>query len=140
MRRDGKMAHQQSNSVTKQSDLQDSKGRFKKGNTPPAGFNVNPENRHNGAWKKEDTPRYKLEQMMKMSEEELVTVYQDTKAPLFERKLARAIKDGNWREIESMINQVYGKPKESVDVTSQGESINPISQLTLDELRKLAGS
>lgn len=117
----------------------DEKGRII-GGTPPAGFNVNPQNRHNGAWKKEDTPRYKLEQMMKMSEEELVTVYQDTKAPLFERKLARAIKDGNWREIESMINQVYGKPKESVDVTSQGESINPISQLTLDELRKLAGS
>lgn len=37
------------NSDRKQTDLQDEKGRFKKGNTPPAGFNANPQNRHNGA-------------------------------------------------------------------------------------------
>lgn len=71
--------------------------------------NGNP--RHNGAWKKEDTPRYKLEQMMKLSETDLIKVYQDPDAPLFERKLARAIKDGEWKQIESMINQVYGQPK-----------------------------
>ena len=110
--------------VRKQSELQDEKGRFKKGNIPPAGFNVNPENRHNGAWKKEDTPRFKLEQMMKLSSEELVEVAEDKNAPLFEQKLAIAIKDGQWREIKEMIQEVYGKPQENVDVTSKGEKLN----------------
>ena len=114
----------------------DEKGRII-GGTPPAGFNVHPENRHNGAWKKESTPRYKLEQMMKLSEPDLRKVAEDKDAPLFERKLATAIAKGQWREIKEMIQEVYGKPKESVDVTSKGESINPYANLTTDELRKL---
>ena len=100
----------------------DEKGRIT-GGTPPAGFNVHPENRHNGAWKKESTPRFKLEQMMKLSEPELRKVAEDKDAPLFERKLATAIAKGQWREIKEMIQEVYGKPKESVDVTSKGEAI-----------------
>jgi len=121
----------------------DDKGRFVPGNTVAKDKGVDfgnmPENRHNGAWKKEDTPRFKLEQMMKLSANDLQTVIDDEDAPLFEHKLAQAIQDGNWREIDSMINQVYGKPKESVDVTTQGESINPYAALTTEELRKLAG-
>ena len=100
----------------------DEKGRII-GGTPPAGFNVHPENRHNGAWKKESTPRYKLEQMMKLSEPALRKVAEDKDAPLFERKLATAIAKGQWREIKEMIQEVYGKPKENVDVTSNGETI-----------------
>lgn len=71
--------------------------------------------RHNGAWKKEDTARYKLEQMMKLSETELIEVAKDKGAPYFERKLAIAINKGEWKEIESMINQVYGYPKQSIE-------------------------
>lgn len=71
--------------------------------------NGNP--RHNGAWKKEDTARYKLEQMLKMSDGELRSLASDSEAPLFERKLATCIAKGQWREIEGMMNQVYGQPK-----------------------------
>lgn len=77
--------------------------------------NGNP--RHNGAWKKEDTARYKLEQMLKMSEGELRSLAQDADAPLFERKLATCIAKGQWREIEGMMNQVYGAPKQQIDHT-----------------------
>lgn len=121
----------------------DTKGRFVKGNTvaKDAGvdFGSKPENRHNGAWKKESTPRFKLEKMMELEEDELRAIAEDKKSPLFERKLAIAIRKGEWREIKEMIQEVYGKPKESVDVTSKGESINPYAGLTTDELRKLAG-
>lgn len=41
--------------------------------------------------------------------------------------------------IESMINRSFGKAKDSVDITSNGESINPYAGLTTEELRKLAG-
>lgn len=99
------------------------------GGTPPAGFNKHPENRHNGAWKKEDTPRFKLEQMMKLSAEDLRKVAEDKSAPLFEQKMALAIKNGQWREIKEMIQEVYGKPKESVDVTSGGEPMTALVRI-----------
>lgn len=77
--------------------------------------NGNP--RHSGAWKKEDTARFKLEQMLKLPEEELKAVATDKEAPLFERKLATCIAKGNWKEIEGMMNQVYGQPKQKIETT-----------------------
>lgn len=74
--------------------------------------------RNNGAWKKEDTARYKLEQMLKLSEGELRSLAQDSDAPLFERKLATCIIKGQWKEIEGMMNQVYGRPKQPVEQTT----------------------
>lgn len=73
----------------------------------------NPQGR--GFWKKEDTARYKLEQMMKLSERKLVDIYNDADAPLFERKLARCIKNGEWKELEGMMNQTYGYPKQEIE-------------------------
>ncbi len=91
---------------------------FGKGGVPtPPGFEAYPERRHNGAWKKEDTARYKLEQMLKMAEDELKAVASDRDAPLFERKLALCISKGNWKEIEGMMNQVYGQPKQKIETT-----------------------
>ena len=87
-----------------------------KGGVPtPPGFEKYPERRHDGAWKKEDTPRFKLEQMMKLSDEELKKLAGDKDAPLFERRMAQCINRGDWKSIEGMINQVYGKPTERIE-------------------------
>jgi hypothetical protein len=75
--------------------LLDENGKFAKGNTSPAGFKQNPQNRNPGGWTKSSTPRFKLEQMMKLSEPELKAVADDIDAPYFERKLATAIKNSN---------------------------------------------
>ncbi len=88
--------------------------------------NGNP--RNNGAWKKEDTARYKLEQMMKLSEIELDAVKDDPDSPMFERKLAEAILDGEWKEIESMMNQVYGQPKQKIE--AEVAEVKPLVDLT----------
>lgn len=72
--------------------------------------NGNP--RHNGSWRKEDTARYKLEQMLKLTAGELKSIATDDEAPLFERKLAQCIAKGNWKEVEGIMNQVYGQPKQ----------------------------
>lgn len=114
------------NDTDQSKPLLDENGKFAKGNTPPAGFNKHPEHRNPGGWRKQDTPRYKLEQMMKLSEPDLRKVAEDKDAPLFERKLATAIAKGQWREIKEMIQEVYGKPKESVDVTTGGEPIKAL--------------
>lgn len=52
---------------------------------------------------------------------------------------ATAIVKKNYKVIMDMIIQAYGKPKESIDVTTKGESVNPFGGLTVEELRKLAG-
>lgn len=115
--------------------LLDENGKFAKGNTPPAGFNANPQNRHNGAWKKESTPRYKLEQMMKLPEPDLRKIAEDKEAPLFERKLATAIAKGQWREIKEMIEQVYGKAKESMELSNPDGNLAPTVRI-IDERSK----
>lgn len=76
--------------------------------------NGNP--RHNGAWKKEDTPRYKIEGMLTLKRIELTQIVNDQDAPEFERKIARFILQGDWKTIEGMMNQAYGQPKQHVEV------------------------
>ena len=115
---------------TKQSLKFDENGRFAKGTGVPAGFNVHPENRHNGSWHKEDTPRYWLETMMKMSENELQKIYDDEKQPFFKRKLAKCIKDGEWREIKEMVQEVYGKmPEMQITVEADEETKDEASKI-----------
>lgn len=86
--------------------------------TPP-GFEAHPEriNRNAAQWKKEDSPRFKLEKMMQMTDKELLDVLKNPKAPYFERKIAEAINKSDWKTIESMINQVYGLPKQQTETT-----------------------
>lgn len=78
--------------------------------------NGNPQGR--GFWKKEDTARYKLEQMLKLSAEEVQAIANDKDAPLFERRLAKSLlKENEFKTTEAMINQVYGYPKQEVQQT-----------------------
>lgn len=86
-----------------------------------------------GAWKKEDTARYKLEQMLKLTRAELLQVLQDEKASLFEKKLARLmLQEPDWKVVEGMLNQVYGQPKQRVEV----EPIQPKPLIDLTEGKK----
>lgn len=71
--------------------------------------NGNP--RNNGSWKKEDTPRYKMEQMIKLTHNELLAIANDENAPLFDRRIAKSLlKENDFKTTERIINQVYGSP------------------------------
>lgn len=92
--------------------------------------NGNP--RSDGHWKKTDTPRYKMEQLLKMSREELIEVVKDDSGKLgfFEQAIAKNILElggnsspQNMGAMNSLVNQVYGMPKEQKDITSNGEQI-----------------
>lgn len=78
--------------------------------------NGNP--RNPGGWKKSDTARYKLEQMLTLNEAELLAVMKDKEASYFERKLAQCINKGDWNTLAGMMNQVYGMPKQEVKQTN----------------------
>ena len=126
------MAQEQSSTPAEQ-------GEYKVGNKRPpletrfGGPRANP--RHNGAWKKEDTARYKLEQMLKFTSDELKKVAGDDDAPLFERKLATCIAKGNWKEIEGIMNQVYGTPKQTQETRVEAE-VSGIDVIFRDESQK----
>ena len=73
--------------------------------------------RREGFWDIEASARYKLEQMLKLPEQELKELALDKEAPLFERKLATCIANGKWKELEGMMTQVYGLPKQKIETT-----------------------
>lgn len=95
------------------------------------GFDKFPEHRHNGAWKKTDTMRYKWEQLLKLSADELVKVRDDKDEVEFLRATANCIllmrgatdieEAGKaFTMMEKYTNQVYGQPKqqvETIDIT-----------------------
>lgn len=84
--------------------------------------NGNP--RHSGAWKKEDTLRYKWEQMLKLDDEELREVMNDPKASRVERITAEVLLDNDMKptdklaSLEKLANQVYGFPKQEIKQTN----------------------
>lgn len=88
------------------------------GTPPPDGFEKYPERRHNGAWKKEDTLRYKWEQMLKMDDEELTTVLLNPKSSRVEKMTADVLLSNDMKPyekltaLEKLANQVYGMPKQ----------------------------
>lgn len=89
------------------------------------GFQERPETRSNGGWKREKTARYKLEQMMQLTEAELNEVISNSASPLFEKKLARAMMDGGWTVIKEMMQEVYGR-KSDVDMNMKMDDGVPI--------------
>lgn len=84
----------------------------------PDGFEKYPERRHNGAWKKEDTLRFKWEKMLTMDEAELSAVLNDPKASKVERTTAEVLLDADMKSsdklsmLTQLANQVYGLPKQ----------------------------
>ena len=71
-----------------------------------------------GFWKKESTPRYRLEQMLKMNEVEIKEVMEDPSTPLFDRKVAGCLlNESQFKNLELMINQVYGPPKQKTELS-----------------------
>ena len=78
--------------------------------------------RHNGAWRKEDTLRFKLQQVAKMSEEELRGLIADPNTGEFEKNAARTIiemaglePNKRWQILEGLTNQDSGYPKQQVE-------------------------
>lgn len=94
--------------------------------------NGNP--RHNGSWHKEDTPRYKLECMMKMSDDELSAIRMDDSKQSFERAYANIIllmrsatdideATKAAKAMNDMIHEVYGKmPEMQISVQADEET------------------
>jgi hypothetical protein len=89
------------------------------------GFQERPETRNKGGWKRSETARYKLEQMVQLTESELMDIITSPASPVFEQKLAKAIIDGTWTVIKEMMQEVYGR-KTDVDMNMKMDDSMPI--------------
>ena len=83
--------------------------------------NGNP--RHNGAWKKEDTLRYKWERILEMADDELHEVLKDPKCGRVEKMTAEVLLDNEMKSTEKiavldkLATQIYGQPKQKIEQT-----------------------
>lgn len=81
--------------------------------------NGNP--RHNGAWKKEDTLRYKWERILEMDNAELRQVLSDPKCGRVEKMTAEVLLDNEMKSTEKiavldkLATQIYGAPKQKIE-------------------------
>lgn len=95
------------------------------GTAPPADKQFGKEGgnpRHNGAWRKEDTLRFKLQQVAKMTTEELKALLKNPEIGEFEKSAARTILEmvalepqKRWQILEGLTNQDSGYPKQQVE-------------------------
>ena len=69
-----------------------------------------------------------IQMMVGMTAGELLKVWENPKATILERTIASAlrksIEKGNLDSVETLLNRVYGKPNEKLDITTDGEKIN----------------
>lgn len=106
--------------------------------TGKGGFGDNPQNRSNGRWNKEESISYWYNKIGRMSDEELaefVPSNQNQKIAL--KRVQDAVND--LMTTKEITDRTEGKAPQSIDVTTDGESINPYAGLSTEELRKLAG-
>lgn len=81
--------------------------------------NGNP--RHNGAWKKEDTLRYKWERILEMDNNELAEVLKDPKCGRVEKMTAEVLLDDEMKStdkiavLDKLATQIYGAPKQKIE-------------------------
>jgi len=93
------------------------------------GFGDNPENRSNGRWRKEDSFSYNMNKFKSMTVAEF-EAWKKTH-PKKERTVAQQLAftrvfnaDKDLKEFQEVANRTEGKAQESIDHTTNGESMN----------------
>lgn len=114
----------------------DEKGRIT-GGRPPVGFHTNPENISPGGWKKENTISYQYNKFLNMTPEELE---QWAQTPKNERTVAMDIAYNrilasrkSLPDVREITDRTEGKAAQSIDLTNNGESFEPVVVRIIDE-------
>lgn len=108
--------------------------------TGKGGFGDNPQNRNPGGWRKEESISYQYNKLMRMSPDELNDFVPETVAQMIAlQRIKVAVTTAGLNDTKEISDRTEGKAPQAIDVTTNGESLNPFKELTPDELRKLAG-
>lgn len=108
--------------------------------TGKGGFGDNPDNRSPGGWKKEYSFSYQYRRFMNMSLNELNEwrALGDMEKKVVEELAYQAVMraKASLPDIKEITDRTEGKAKESLDITTDGESLNKVKQLSDDELEE----
>lgn len=121
--------------TTKQEEQKrDEKGRIV-GGTPPVGFHTNPERRSDGRWKKEDSISYNYNLFLSMGDKEFEEYIPKTKA---QRIAYNRVKEaeGSLNDAKEITDRTEGKAPQSIDMTTNGESIQMPVVRIIDERQR----
>ena len=81
-----------------------------------------------------------IQYIVGMNEEQLQKVIEDNNATILEKTVANALRrslsKGRLDSLETLLDRVYGKPGESVDITSNGEGLNNKIQIEIVGVKK----
>lgn len=140
--------------ATKQAvEGRDARGRFTRGNVPKVGFHTHPERRSNGSWKKENTPRAKLEKLftdvtlgellIQINEHNVASnLDEEVGNVLISERLANIFSidtDGkikvNSKEFDNLLYFVYGRKTESEAMLAPRGDLPNIPQLVIPTLQ-----
>ncbi len=142
-------SNKKSTACTQADKNRDSRGRFVVGNTPKTSFRDRPEDRYDitkdETYNPKNSPRYHLRKIFAMPREEAkkrIMASEVLKESSYGEYLAlkqaeRARK--TTRDFCETINQAEGLPTQPVDLEMTESEYDPLDELTLDQLRKLAG-
>lgn len=99
----------------------------KRNPTGKGGFGDNPENRNPGGWKKEDSISYQYNKIMRLSYDEMLEYKPETVAQQIAlQRIKTAIKPEGLHDTKEITDRTEGKAPQSVDVTSDGQQIQPM--------------
>lgn len=113
----------------------------KRNPTGKGGFGDNPQNRNPGGWKKEESISYQYNMLIRLGDEEFEAFKPKTIAEkIAYRRVRESLEDNNVTKGGSLMvtkeitDRIEGKATvtQSIDMTSQGESIAPIVRI-IDE-------
>lgn len=101
--------------------------------TGKGGFGDNPENRHNGRWKKENSISYNYHKFLSMSEEEFNSYIPETMAQVTAYDMVKNAKANRTDIVKEITDRTEGKAPQSIDMTTNGDSLNPPTVRIIDE-------
>jgi hypothetical protein len=103
------------------------------------GFGEHPENRSDGRWSKENSYTYWLHFFMKMKIDEFKTYDPDknTEMTMAARGAwSRIAKSSRLNEFREVANRTEGMPRQSTDLTSNGQTLTGLVQINEDNTVK----
>ena len=118
---------------TQQTDSdRDEKGRFAEGNKPKAGFDKFPQNRNPGGWKKDQSISYQYNYLLRLSVDNFRNweiTNPESKRTMAQEVAYRAVLRArkSLKDLQEVADRTEGKPHQTTDITTNGDSLNKIS-------------
>lgn len=103
------------------------------------GFQERPQDRSDGRWNKEESISYQYNKLLRLSPADFDKFKPETLAQqIAYKRLKIARTEVGLMDTKEITDRTEGKAPQAIDITTDGESLNPYNALTADELRKLA--